>query len=102
MTSRHSAGSRDKNEAPITELLRRWNVRYWLMAEGAGFDILVFLSPMIALEIKNPDMPPSKRKLTDAEQECKEYCDAIGIPYYVVETPEEVVEILGKWIAGAK
>ena len=98
MTNRHSAGSRDKNEPLITEVLRRMNVEYFLMPEGAGFDILLFLAPMVCIEVKNPEQPPSARVLTPTEKARKEWCDELRIPYYVIETPEKMALIVGMWI----
>lgn len=98
MPPRHSRGNRDLNEKFITEYLRRANVRYTLLSEGAGADILIFLKPLILVEVKNPKQAPSAQLLTDAEKETKEYCDIMGIPYHIVKTPEEMAEIVNKWI----
>jgi hypothetical protein len=94
MSNRHSAGHRDANEPLITEIIKRYNVDYFLMSEGIGFDILLFTSPMICVEVKNPEQPISKRKLTPKEQDRKTLCAIMDIPYYVVETPERMAEII--------
>lgn len=96
---RHTRGNRDDNEKQITEYLRRANVKYELMPEGVGADILLFLSPMRLVEVKNPNVPKSSRQLTQTEKEVMEYCQMMGIPYDVVETPEEMAEIINRWIA---
>jgi len=94
MPNRHSSGSRDKNEKFITPIIKMYNIEYSLMPEGVGFDILVYLSPMICVEVKNPDQPQNKRALTPTERARKETCDLLGIPYFVVETPEEMSIII--------
>lgn len=96
--NRWARGNRDKNEPLITEVLRRYNVDYCLLPEGAGADILVYLSPLMLIEVKNPDVPESDRKLTAREMEIKDLCDQFANPYHVVETPEEMAKIIGNWI----
>lgn len=98
MPPRFARGNRDKNEPLITEVLRRMNVVYALLPEGAGADLLVYLSPLYLVEVKNPNVPKSDRKLTDKELEVQAYCEERKIPYYVVETPEEMADIVKDWI----
>lgn len=98
MTRRFKRGNRDANEKPITEYLRRANVKHELLPEGFGADILLFTSPMRLVEVKNPNVPKADRKLTDKEAEVKLYCEEIGIPYDVVETPEEMASIINNYI----
>lgn len=100
MPNRWSAGSRDKNEPLILAVIRRYGLEYLLMPEGMGFDVLVFLSPLVCIEIKNPDQPPSKRKLTEVEQKYKDLCARLDIPYFVVETPEAMAEIIAGRLTG--
>ena len=95
---RHKRGNRDKNEKFITEFLRRANVRYSLMPEGVGADLLVFLSPLALVEVKNPEVPKSDRGLTETELEVKLHCEEMDIPYFVVETVEEMQTIINNWI----
>lgn len=93
--NRHSPGSRDHNEHLFTELLRRAGVRYNLAPEGHGLDIYVFTTGGIQCwEIKNPDVSPSDRRLTKREEDTKKECEALGIPYYVFEEPEEAAKVL--------
>jgi hypothetical protein len=94
MSNRHSPGNRDTNEAFITAILKLYHVPYLQLSEGQGADLLVLLAPMFFVEVKNPDVPPSKRKLTDTERAQKEICDAQGIGYYVVLHSDQMVDIL--------
>jgi hypothetical protein len=98
MTNRHSAGSRDKNEKYITPIITQYGVDYWLMPEGIGFDILIFLQPMKCVEVKNPDQPPSARYLTQKEKARRELCDLLGIEYVIIETPEEMAAYMARWL----
>lgn len=98
MPPRHARGNRDKNEPLITEYLRRANVKYFLLPEGAGADILLYLCPMMLVEVKNPDVPPSDRELTDAEKDTANHCHDVGIPYWVVTTPEQMASIINTHI----
>lgn len=101
MPPRHSRGNRDDNEKYFTEYLRRANVNYFLLPEGAGADILVYLQPMPLFEIKNPKVAPSDRKLTEIEKNVMEHCDDYGIPYYVFETVEQMADVLNGYIETA-
>lgn len=94
MTSRHSPGHRDTNEPLITEILKLYHVPYLLLSEGQGADLLVLLAPAFFVECKNPDQPPSKRKLTPTEKAHKEICDGQGIGYYIVLYSDQMVDIL--------
>jgi hypothetical protein len=98
MPNRHSRGHRDDNEKYITPIIKQYGVDYHLMPEGIGFDILVFLQPMKCVEVKNPDQPPSHRKLTPCELERKATCDMLRIEYVVIETPEEMAECMVRWL----
>ena len=95
---RHTRGNRDKNEPLITEYLRRANVKYELLPEGFGADILLYISPMRLVEVKNPDVRKSDKELTEKEKEVQEHCLMLGIPYDVVETPEQLADILNKLV----
>ena len=98
MPSRHSSGHRDQNEKYFTEYLRRANVKYFLLPEGAGADILIYLPGMPLFEIKNPDMRISDRSLTEIEKEVMLHCDEQGIPYYVFEEVESMVAVINGYI----
>lgn len=98
MPPRFARGNRDANEPQITEYLRRANVKYCLLPEGAGADLLLYTSPMVLVEIKNPKHAPSKKRLSDLEKETMLHCQAQNIPYYVVETPEDLATFINHFI----
>ena len=98
MPPRFARGHRDANEPQITEYLRRANVMYFLLAEGAGADILLYTSPMMLIEVKNPAVRKADQELTAREKEVKGHCDEFEIPYHVVFSPEEMAEIINEYI----
>lgn len=98
MPNRFARGHRDRNEPQITEVLRRCNVRYALLPEGCGADILLYLGPLELVEVKNPSVPKADRELTETEKETQAYCKENQIPYHVVLTPEEMADVINQWI----
>lgn len=91
-----NVGNRDDNEKYITPVLDAVNVRYKLLPPGFGADILVFEPQLYFVEVKNPEQPPSKRKLTDAELSLMALCDETSGEYYVVLQPEEMADIVNR------
>lgn len=92
----YSTGKRDDNEKLIMEVADRYHVPYIQLRPGDGADYILKASPMRFLEIKNPEQPLHKRALTECERELMEYCHRTGIPYDVVEQPEELADILAE------
>ena len=96
MTSkRFDKGHRDANEPLITEILNRFHVPYRKGSDADGYDLLVMTSPMMLIELKNPEN--KQAALTETEKATQEYCAAVGIPYFVVSTPEQMTEIVAGW-----
>ncbi len=87
------AQNRDDNEPLITYVLKMYGLHFELLPPGVGADILLIEPPMGFLEIKNPVQPPSKRNLSGRELELQAHCQRHGIPYFVVETPEQMSTI---------
>ncbi|WBO86081.1 hypothetical protein [Hymenobacter yonginensis] len=57
------------------------------------FDLLVgYRGRTFILEVKDPAQPPSKRKLTEGEEEFR--AKWRGSPYHIVETIEEALRIV--------
>ncbi len=93
MTSkRFDKGNRDKNEPLITEILNRFHIPYRKGSDADGYDLLVMTSPMMLIEVKNPENKYAT--ITDKENITQEYCISVGIPYHIVYTPEQMAEIL--------
>lgn len=83
--------SRDRNESKITAILERFHVPYVLQPPQAGFDILVFTSPLECWEVKNPEY---KWSLTKAEKERMDYCKRNGIEYRIIEMIDQAADAL--------
>lgn len=94
-----NVGNRDKNEPQITQVLDAAHLRYKLLPPGFGADILIFEPGLYFCEIKNPSVPPSKRKLTDDELSLQALCAATGTDYFVVLKAEEMVDIVNGKVA---
>jgi len=84
------------NEPLITAVLSRAGIGYILLREGDGADILVKDFPMFFVEVKNPSQRPSDRKLTSDELTLQAECKAGGIDFYVIETPEEMADVINE------
>lgn len=102
MKNLHNSGKRDENEGEILALLRARNIKVTQFRPGDGADLLIWINPLIVVEVKNPKQPPSKRQLTEDEKETEQYCEGIGLPYYVVEYVEEVNDIINRYFARMK
>lgn len=95
--TRHSyykTGKRDANEKEINKILLARGVRWTDLKPGDGADKIIWIQPMEIWEIKNPDVRPSDRKLTDAEKIALEYCTRMKIAFCVIETQEDAVNRL--------
>ncbi len=61
------------------------------------FDILVaFRGKLYCMEIKDPEQPPSARRLTEGEETFKRRLEATGNTYYIVETIDQAIETITK------
>lgn len=91
------AANRDDNEPKITALLDAYQIQYSKGKPGDGYDLSIHIQPMELWEIKNPQQPPAKRKLTEVETLKQEYCRRHGIPYRVIEYSDQAQEILARY-----
>jgi hypothetical protein len=87
----------DRNQPEIVKALRKIGAGVLITSQlKKAFDILVFYRyNTYVMEIKDGELPPSKKKLTDGEQECKEMIESHGCKYHIVESIEEAFKILG-------
>ena len=91
-------GKPDANHAEIVRILRRCGC---MVADtkmvGSGFPDIVAWNPrnniLVMLEIKDGNKPPSKQKLTKAEEQF--HADWDGAPVFVVNSSEEAMQVLG-------
>lgn len=60
------------------------------------FDMLVaFRGKLYPVEVKDGSKPPSRRKLTEGEQQCKQALEFAGVKYNVVESVDDAAKMLG-------
>ena len=56
--------------------------------------IVAYRGQLIPCEIKNGELPPSKRLLTEGEIKCKNGLEAVGVDYIVINSKEEMLHLL--------
>lgn len=60
-----------------------------------AFDMLVaFRGQLYAVEVKDGSLPPSKRRLSAGEEACKAALESVGVPYHVVTSVEEAINLI--------
>lgn len=96
MAKYRSGGNKDANQDGIVEDMRAVGAKVLILTQVRdAFDVLVaFRGRLHAMEIKNPLVPQHKRKLTKGEGECKRDFEANGVPYNIVLTTNEALNII--------
>lgn len=87
----------DANQSEIVSALRRVDANVLIVSQlKNAFDILVgFRDELFIMEIKDGTKPPSQRYLTDGEMQCKNNFERVGVPYYVVNSINEALKVIG-------
>jgi len=87
----------DDNQSALVATFRALGCSVWITSGlGQGAPDLVIAKGgrkgwMCCVEVKNPEMPPSKRVLTDDEQK---WLDEWNGPYAIVEKPEQALQLV--------
>ena len=93
----------DANQPEIVEQLRRMGAVVLLTHQiKNAFDILVgFRGKTYMMEIKNPKYLPKvydrerlEKALSDGEKECMELFKKVDVPYHIVATIDEAIQII--------
>jgi len=92
--NKYNTGKRDANDAAIVEVIDHFHIKHIAGRPGDGYDYLLVINPVMFIEIKNPKAKPSDRRLTEIEQELKDYCHEQCIAYLVIEYPEQMADVL--------
>lgn len=89
-------GRRDANEPEIVSGLRKCGILVLKMPRSIGFDLLLIGTQIgvVCGEVKNPEQPASKRRLTDHEREVKELIELKGGRYVILETTDDIAALL--------
>jgi len=88
------AQRKDGNQGSVVAGFRACGCVVVPMSREAGFDLLVGLPHgrgWVCVEVKDGELSPSRRELTDAEREFSELCQYRGLPWVLVESLEAAV-----------
>ena len=86
----------DNNQKEIVEFLRKEGaiVKHVHTVKNL-FDIIVFHNSKIyCVEVKDGNKPPSSRKLTPGEEQCKEDMESVGVKYWIISSKEEALKMI--------
>lgn len=86
----------DRNQPEIVAVLRKLGAAVLITSQlKNAFDILVaHKGRLFVVEIKDGDLSPSKKKLTEGEQKCKRLFESAGVKYHVIESIEEAIALI--------
>ncbi len=86
----------DSNQKEIVDALRKRGASVFHVHTVKNlFDIIVaYNGVLMAVEIKDGNLPPSARKLTDGELKCKESLERVGVKYNVVTSIDEALKLI--------
>jgi len=89
-------GKPDRNHQEIIKFIRSiGGVVLDCKSLKNAFDILVgYKGKLYIIEIKDGQKPPSQRKLTKGEIQCREMFESVGCDYYVVTSTEDINKLL--------
>ena len=90
------AARTDKNQTEIVAALRKRGAVVLITSQlKNAFDLLVgYEGKLYIVEVKNGALPPSARRLTSGELECKERFESVGVTYHVITSVEEAISML--------
>ena len=89
------AARKDANDAPLTLTALRLGAFILHMEPGQGFDWLLFhRGRVLIVEIKDGTKMPSQRQLTETEKTCQSICVSHKVPYHIVESEQDLLDLL--------
>ena len=88
----------DENQSVIVKALRRIGCTVLITSQlKNAFDLLVgYDGKLFIMEVKDGEKPPSQRKLSEGEQKCADDFERVNVPYNVVNSIDEAVELVTK------
>ena len=88
----------DDNQSEIVKALRKAGAVVLITSQlKNAFDLLVgYRGNLFIVEIKDGNKIPSKRKLTEGEQKCKDNFNSVGVDYHIVKNIKEAIELINK------
>jgi hypothetical protein len=90
------AARTDRNQTEIVKALRDMGAVVLITSQLKNcFDILVYYrGSTLTVEIKDGTAPLSKQKLTEGELRFRDKIESIGIPYFIIRSKEEAINLL--------
>lgn len=95
----YATGKRDANEKNLFPVLKARNIKFTQLIPGQGADLILWVNPMIVVEVKNPELSVSEQELTEKEIETRDYCEIAGIPWFLVKTEEDLLKIINDYFS---
>lgn len=91
-----TAAKVDKNQPEIVKALRKMGAIVLQTHQlKNAFDILVgFRGTLFMVEIKDGSLPPSGKKLSKGETQCKDNFESVGVKYWIIESVDDAVNML--------
>lgn len=87
----------DGNQPDIVKALRQLGAE-WVDTSAdprSGCDgIVLWRGRSLITEIKNGSLSASRRKLTDNEQETQAKCEAHGVPYLILTSVDQAIDLI--------
>jgi hypothetical protein len=86
----------DRNQSEIVAALRKRGAVCILTHQlKNAFDLIVcFNGKTHMVEIKDGELPPSARKLTEGELRCKSLVEGVGCAYNVINSVQEAIDLI--------
>jgi hypothetical protein len=86
----------DRNQSEIVKALRCVGAFVVITSQlKNAFDILVaYQGRTYVIEIKDGELPPSKKVLTEGELKCKNGFNKVGVDYHIVESVDQAIELI--------
>ena len=86
----------DRNQNEIVKALRQIGCCVLITSQlKNAFDILVgYRGKLFIMEIKDGELPPSARKLSEGEQKCMKCFDKVGVKYHTVISVDQAIQIV--------
>ena len=87
----------DSNQSEIVSALRRVGCYVLHLHQLKNcFDLLIcWRGQTWCVEVKDGSKPPSKRKLTEGEQACKDELERVGVKYHIIESVDQALRLVG-------
>lgn len=90
----------DSNQASVVAALRQVGAGWIYTSDDprSGIDgVILWRGRAIPCEIKNGDLAPSARRLTENELRTLRECERVGVPHLIVTSAAQAIETLAEF-----